>query len=111
LELTAICIAGGAGLRVGWAMVDPGDRGRVTALGEEARDAVLLILGAIPAFGVAAVIEGFVTGRTGAPIVEVLIGVIVVTGYLALLLFPTRGRSPDEAPGEQARTVRVGPAI
>ncbi len=71
LELTAICIAGGAGLRMGWAMIDPGDRGRVTALGEEARDAVLLILGAIPAFAVAAVIEGFVTGRTGAPIVEV----------------------------------------
>jgi hypothetical protein len=57
------------------------------------------------------VIEGFVTGRTGAPIVEVLIGAVVVTAYLALLLFPTRGRSPGEVPVEQARTVRVGPAI
>lgn len=112
LELTAICIAGGAGLRVGWAMIDPGDRGRVTALGEEARDAVLLILGAIPAFAVAAGIEGFVTGRTGAPIAEVLIGAVVVAAYLALLLFPTtRGRSPGTAPGGQARAVRVGPAI
>jgi hypothetical protein len=92
-------------------MIDPGDRGRVTALGEEARDAVLLILGAIPAFAVAAGIEGFVTGRTGAPIVEVLIGAVVVTAYLALLLFPTRARSPGTAPGGQALAVRVGPAI
>ena len=90
LELTAICIAGGAGLRVGWSMIDPGDRPRVTALGEEARDAVLLIVGVIPAFAVAAVIEGFVTGHTGAPLVEVLIGAAVMVAYLALLLFPQR---------------------
>jgi uncharacterized membrane protein SpoIIM required for sporulation len=111
LELTAICIAGGAGLRVGWAMIDPGDRGRVAAMGEEARDAVLLILGAIPAFAVAAVIEGFVTGRTGTPILEVLLGAVVGTAYLALLLFPTRASSGRKTPGAQARTIRVDPAI
>ena len=110
LELTAICIAGGAGLRVGWAMIDPGDRGRVAALGEEARDAVLLILGAIPAFAIAAVIEGFVTGRTGAAIVEVLIGALVVAAYLVMLLFPTRD-APRTALDRRAHTVRVGPAI
>jgi uncharacterized membrane protein SpoIIM required for sporulation len=106
LELTAICIAGGAGLRVGWAMIDPGDRPRVTALGEEARDAVLLILGVIPAFAVAAVIEGFVTGRTGAAIVEVLIGAIVMIAYLAFLLFPVR--DPGGAAGRVDREVRAG---
>lgn len=101
LELTAICIAGGAGLRMGWALIDPGDRPRVTALGEEARDAVLLIIGAIPAFGVAAVIEGFVTGRTQAPAIEVAVGAIVAAGYLALLLLPVR------APSEGAPALRV----
>lgn len=90
LELLAICIAGGAGLRMGWAMIDPGDRSRTAALGEEARDAVLAILGVIPAFGLAAVIEGFVTGRTGAPLMEVVMGGFVAAGYAALLLFPTR---------------------
>jgi uncharacterized membrane protein SpoIIM required for sporulation len=88
LELLAICIAGGAGLRIGWALVEPGDRARVTALGEEARDAVLVILGVIPAFAVAALIEGFVTGRTGAPIVEVAIGAVVAAAYLVFLLRP-----------------------
>jgi uncharacterized membrane protein SpoIIM required for sporulation len=107
LELTAICIAGGAGLRTGWAIVDPGDRPRVTALGEEARDAVLLILGVIPAFAVAAVIEGFVTGRTGASIVEVLIGAIVMVAYLAFLVFPVR--APGGVSGSVGREVRAGP--
>jgi uncharacterized membrane protein SpoIIM required for sporulation len=90
LELTAICIAGGAGLRVGWSLIEPGDRARVSALGEEARDAVLLILGVIPAFAVAAFIEGFVTGHTGAAGVEVAIGAIAAAAYLALLLFPVK---------------------
>jgi len=57
------------------------------------------------------VIEGFVTGRTGAAIVEVLIGAIVVTAYVALLLFPTRDPRPGTAPAGRARVVRVGPAI
>jgi uncharacterized membrane protein SpoIIM required for sporulation len=107
LELTAICIAGGAGLRVGWSMIDPGDRPRVTALGEEARDAVLLIVGVIPAFAVAAVIEGFVTGHTGAPLVEVLIGAAVMVAYLALLLFPQR--EPGSATRRVGDTVRAAP--
>jgi uncharacterized membrane protein SpoIIM required for sporulation len=67
LELVAICIAGGAGLRMGWAVVDPGDRPRLAALGAEARDAVIAIVGVIPAFAIAAAIEGFVTGATGNP--------------------------------------------
>ncbi|MGH2683445.1 MAG: stage II sporulation protein M [Actinomycetota bacterium] len=90
LEIIAICIAGGAGLRMGWAVVEPGDRPRVAALGEEARDAVLVVVGVIPAFVVAATIEGFVTGRTGLPLLEVLIGAVVALGYLALLFSPTR---------------------
>jgi uncharacterized membrane protein SpoIIM required for sporulation len=85
LELIAICIAGGAGLRMGWSLIDPGDRQRLTALAEEARDAVLVIIGVIPAFGIAALIEGFVTGRTGLPIAEVALGAVVAAGYVAFL--------------------------
>jgi uncharacterized membrane protein SpoIIM required for sporulation len=88
LELTAICIAGGAGLRMGWAMIEPGDRPRVQALTEEARDSVLTVIGAIPAFLLAALIEGFVTGRTGSGILEVVLGTFVAVAYLAFLLVP-----------------------
>lgn len=100
LEIIAIAIAGGAGLRMGWAMVEPGDRPRVAALGQEARDAVLVVVGVIPAFAVAAAIEGFVTGRTGVPLVEVLIGALVALGYLAFLFLPTRAarHRPTDVP-------------
>jgi uncharacterized membrane protein SpoIIM required for sporulation len=97
LELIAICIAGGSGLRMGWALVDPGDRARLTALAEEARDAVLVIVGVIPAFAIAAVIEGFVTGRTGQPILEVILGAVVAAAYLAILFAP-RPHSARAAP-------------
>jgi uncharacterized membrane protein SpoIIM required for sporulation len=88
LELIAICIAGGAGLRIGWSIVDPGDRLRATALAEEARDAVLVVIGVIPAFLIAALIEGFVTGRTGLPILEVALGAAVATAYVVFLFGP-----------------------
>ncbi|HWL90513.1 MAG TPA: stage II sporulation protein M, partial [Actinomycetota bacterium] len=71
----------------------------------EARDAVLMILGVIPAFLVAALIEGFVTGRTGSPVVEVAIGALVAAAYLALLLRPVR-RVADQDGG----TIRGGPS-
>lgn len=97
LELIAICIAGGAGLRMGWSLIEPGDRPRRVALAEDARDAVLVVVGVIPAFGVAAVIEGFVTGRTGQPIVEVVLGAVVAAAYLALLFGrPGAGSEPAQ---------------
>jgi uncharacterized membrane protein SpoIIM required for sporulation len=86
LELVAICIAAGSGLRMGWAIIDPGDRTRTQALAEEARAAVLVIVGVIPAFIVAAFIEGFLTGTPLLPAaVEIGIGAIVAAGYVWLL--------------------------
>ncbi len=86
LELTAICIAAGAGLRIGWALIDPGDRGRVEALRAEASDAVLVVLGAVPAFAVAAIIESFVSG-TGVPnVVEITLGAAVAGCYIVFLV-------------------------
>jgi uncharacterized membrane protein SpoIIM required for sporulation len=92
LELIAICIAAGAGLRMGWALVEPGDRPRITALGQEARDAVMVVVGVIPAFVIAATIEGFVTGRTGVPALEVALGAVVAGAYVAFLAAPRRRR-------------------
>jgi uncharacterized membrane protein SpoIIM required for sporulation len=99
LELIAICIAGGAGLRVGWSLVEPGDRDRLAALAEEARDAVLVVVGVIPAFAIAALIEGFLTGRTGQPVLEVVVGAVVAVAYVWIVLAPrsTFGRAVTAA--------------
>lgn len=72
LELSGIVVAGAAGLGMGWALVDPGERSRREALVAEARDAVLIVAGTIPVFIVAGIIEGFVS-RRGLPAQTMLI--------------------------------------
>lgn len=109
LELTAICIAAGSGMRMGWALIDPGDRPRSRALAEESRDAVLVVLGVVPAFVLAAIIEGFVTGNVPGP-AALTLGVVVWVGYTAFLIGPGtiwRGRRTHPSPSR----FRVDPGI
>jgi uncharacterized membrane protein SpoIIM required for sporulation len=61
LELSCIVVAGAAGLRMGWALVDPGRRPRTQALAAEARAAVEVVLGTALWLVVAGFTEGLVT--------------------------------------------------
>jgi uncharacterized membrane protein SpoIIM required for sporulation len=97
LELTAIFIACGAGLRMGWSLVAPGDRTRGRALAAAAREAVLVVAGVIPAFIVAGFIEGYISGSALPAWAEVGIGVVVWLGYCAFLLWPDQSRPNDLA--------------
>ena len=45
LELSAVFLAAAAGLRLGWTIIDPGDRARSVALAEEGRSAMTIALG------------------------------------------------------------------
>jgi uncharacterized membrane protein SpoIIM required for sporulation len=77
LEISAVIVAGAAGLRIGWAIIDPGDRSRINALTEEARRAGSVLIGLIIAFLLAALVEGFVTGRPWPTSLRIGIGVLV----------------------------------
>jgi uncharacterized membrane protein SpoIIM required for sporulation len=90
LELTAVVIAGGAGLRMGWALLAPGDRTRAAALAEEGRRSVALVLGTVLAFVVAGLLEGFVTPAPVPTAVRVGVGVAVELLFLTWVL--GRGR-------------------
>lgn len=94
LELTAVIIAGAAGLRLGWSLIDPGDRRRAVALTEEARRSITVVLGLVIAFVVAGTIEGFVTGSPLPTWVRVGIGVTVEVAFLAYIW--TYGRAAEE---------------
>jgi uncharacterized membrane protein SpoIIM required for sporulation len=83
LELTAVFVAGGAGLRLGWAIVEPGDRSRREALSAEARRAMAVVTGLVGVFGVAGLIEGFVTGSALPTATRVGIGVAAEAAFLA----------------------------
>ena len=98
LELTAVFIAGGAGLRLGWALIDPGDRPRTTALAAEGRRSVVIVIGLVAAFTVAGIIEGFVTGSPLPTWARVGIGVTVEAAFLGYLVL----RGPVAAAARQA---------
>jgi uncharacterized membrane protein SpoIIM required for sporulation len=90
LELTAVFIAGAAGLRLGWTLIDPGDRSRAEALTEEGRRAIVIVVGLIGVFVVAGLIEGFVTGSPLPTWARVGVG---LTAELAFVIFVVvRGR-------------------
>lgn len=61
LELTAIVIAGGAGIAFGNGWLFPGTYNRMTALMRSAKRGMKIVLGTVPVFVVAAFIEGFFT--------------------------------------------------
>jgi uncharacterized membrane protein SpoIIM required for sporulation len=79
LELSCIAVAACAGLRIGWALVEPGTLKRGESLRREARPAMELVLGTMPWLVLAGLVEGFVTGDLG------LVGAVVVGGGLGLV--------------------------
>jgi uncharacterized membrane protein SpoIIM required for sporulation len=93
LELTAVVIAGGAGLRLGWAVIAPGDRTRGQALGDEARRAGVIALGLVLAFVVAGLIEGFITGRGVPTGLRVAIGVAAEAAFVVWVVVQGRAAS------------------
>src|SRR5450432_4031762 len=95
LELSCIIVAGAAGLRLGWAIVDPGNRTRGEALRQEARAAIEIFLGTAPWLVVAGLVEGFLTpSGTGLPTV-LAVGFSLGAVYWGLVLW--RG-TPAPAP-------------
>jgi len=91
LEISAILIAGAAGLRISWAIVAPGDRTRGQALAEEGLRSVVIVLGLTACFVVAGFIEGFVTPSGMPTFLRVAIGVAVLTTFVSyVVLFGQR---------------------
>ena len=103
LELSCICVAGLAGLRLARALVDPGLRTRGEALQAEARPAVLMVLGTAPWLVLAGVTEGLVTPDELPLAAAIVLGVGLATLYWSLVLL--RGR-----PAHSAREDDVEPA-
>lgn len=95
LELSCIVVAAASGLRLGWALIEPGRMRRSQAMAVEARRSLEIVLGTAPWLVLAGLVEGFVTpaGYGLAPAVTVGVGLGVI--YWALVF--TAGRlSPSE---------------
>jgi uncharacterized membrane protein SpoIIM required for sporulation len=88
LELTAIAIAGAAGLLLAKALLAPGPRSRAAALRANAAEAVPLVVGAMLLLVLAAVVEAFWSSNGAvAPQIKYAVGIggwLAVAAYLGL---------------------------
>lgn len=88
LELMAVFVAGGVGLRVGWSWISPGrGRTRSQALAETVRASVLVALGLVLVLLVSGVIEAFVTPSALPTWARITIGAIAFVSFLFYIVF------------------------
>ncbi len=83
LELTAVFVAGAAGLRLFWAWVDPGPRPRSRAVAEEGRALFTVALGLVVVLAISGVIEAFVTPSPLPTWARIAIGVVALLAFFA----------------------------
>ncbi|MFI8967058.1 stage II sporulation protein M [Streptomyces sp. NPDC053493] len=92
LELTAVFVAAGTGLRLGWTLVDPGPKTRRAALAEQGRAAVGMAVGLALVLFLSGLIEGFVT-PSGLPTwTRIAIGIAAELAFL-LYVYVLGGRA------------------
>ncbi|MEP7160335.1 MAG: stage II sporulation protein M [Dermatophilaceae bacterium] len=83
LELTAVFVAAGVGLRLFWAWVEPGARSRGRAVAEEGRAAMTVALGLVVVLLISGLIEAFVTPSPLPTWARVAIGATAEAVFLA----------------------------
>jgi uncharacterized membrane protein SpoIIM required for sporulation len=101
LEIMAILIAAGAGLRLGLSLAIPGGMTRGASLRHGARDAVLMVLGTTPMFVVAGIVEGFVTPSFWPGGLKIAIGVCLGVLAMSYLLLVGRGAPASSSATEE----------
>ena len=107
LELSAIVIAGGAGLRLGWSAIAPGDRTRADAFRDEGQRCISIVIGLMTMFLLAGLIEGFITGSGLPAPLRAGLGALLGIIYLAFLVAQGRAAADQGITGllgEQSRT-------
>lgn len=87
LELSCIVVAGAAGLRLGWAVVDPGRMRRRVAVVAEGRATVDLVLGTAAWLVVAGLVEGFLTPAGLGPVWAYGVGIGLGVLFWSLVWF------------------------
>jgi len=102
MEFSAIFLAGGAGMRMGWSLVAPGARGRRRALIEVGREAGGVMVGVVVMLLGAALIEGLVSPKMVGSWASLLVGGGILSG-LVLWLRPRRLGRTQTGPEASSR--------
>ncbi len=87
IELSCIFIAGGAGMLLGYSMINPGDLTRAESLKKNGLEAVRLAVGCAVLLFFAGIIEGFLSPSNLPPIFKIATGILTgIAMYSYLLL-------------------------
>ena len=109
LELSAIFLSSGAGLRLAWAILHPGERSRGDALRLAGAQAVRVMLLVVPVLGVAGLLEAFLSPSGASSLVKAAAGLltgVLLWGYIAFGGRRRPGTSRAPGPGAAPRTFR-----
>jgi uncharacterized membrane protein SpoIIM required for sporulation len=98
IELTAIFIAGGSGLLMGYRILVPGPYSRAFQLKRQALRSVQLLLGTIPLFIVAGIIEGYITPAHISLEAKYAFSLLTVIGLILYVWIGGRGRERPTSP-------------
>jgi len=83
LELTAVFVAGGVGLKLFWSWVEPGDLTRSQSFAREGRTAGTVALGLVGVLAVSGCLEAFVTPSALPTWARIAIGLLAEATFLA----------------------------
>lgn len=113
LELTAVFVAAGVGMRLGWTVIDPGPRTRSVAFAQEGRAAVTAAPGLVVVLLVSGIIEAFVTPSGLPTAVRIGVGAVALLGFLGYVAIlgrrgVARGETGDLAEDAAALAPSVG---
>lgn len=86
LELTAVFVASGVGLRTGWAWIAPGPLPRGRSLAQAGRASAVVAVGLIAVLLVSGVIEAFVTPSGLPTAARIAIGVVAEAVFLTYVV-------------------------
>ncbi|WP_182111729.1 stage II sporulation protein M [Actinotalea sp. JY-7876] len=100
MELTAIFVAGAAGLKIFWTVIDPGGRPRGRALSEEGRSLFTVAIGLVGVLGISGLVEGFVTPSQLPWWLKIVIGALVLAAYWVYTIVLGRRAVADGETGD-----------
>ena len=94
IEISVVCFCAGAGMMIGYAIINPGDLTRGQALKKKGMEAAKIVVGCACLLVVAGLIEGFISPSALPAALKYGTGIlsgVVMYSYLFLV-----GRTPDE---------------
>lgn len=94
VELSTIFFCGGAGMMIGYSIINPGDLTRIQALKKKGMEAAKIVIGCALFLVVAGIIEGFLSPSGLPPAVKIATGIGTGLAMYSYLIFA--GNKPNE---------------